>query len=70
MLLTVLNYLCDFFSCKHLSFLARRYLAWNKFATCTSPVAYLHLIIFFHTSFIFIGYLIHHYEISTNHKII
>ena len=37
-LLAVLNYLCDFFSCKH--FFARRYLAWNKFAIRTSPVAY------------------------------
>ena len=39
MLLAVLNYLCNFFSCKH--FFVRRYLAWNKFATRTSPVAYV-----------------------------
>lgn len=38
-LLAVLDYLCDFFSCKHL-FLVRSYLAWNKFAIRTSPVAY------------------------------
>ena len=49
-LLAVLDYLCDFFSCKHLSFLSRRYLAWNKFTTRTSPVAYLYILISYYSS--------------------